>query len=178
MSGGLDSVCVASIVEPDFALFVNYGQLARNAEWSAAKRCAKSLGIPIVAVNIVGFFLTEMNAAPGPGARVTAARNLMLASAGVNAADARGLDEVVFGATRDDHADYPDCRGEFFDALSALSLAAYGVTVTAPALNWSKEQLFKRAPQAPVEHSFSCYSPVVESPCGVCNSCLERNALP
>ncbi|MFN0095447.1 MAG: 7-cyano-7-deazaguanine synthase, partial [Dehalococcoidia bacterium] len=99
-------------------------------------------------------------------------------------ADPAELRPAVFvGANAIDYSGYPDCRPEFYDALSeVLRLGSklgsqYGVRIAieAPIITMSKAEIARYAAElgAPVELTWSCYAGQ-ERPCGVCDSCVLR----
>jgi len=96
-------------------------------------------------------------------------------SLGVNYAAAAGADEVWFGASRDDRADYPDCRPEFVEAMDRLA-QAWDIRVRAPMIEWTRAQVQARARAlgVPLGLVWSCYEPLPGGkPCGTCNSCRQ-----
>ena len=101
----------------------------------------------------------------------------MLAQA-INYAAAKGATEVWYGATSEDHADYPDCRPAFVEAIAALAMADVGVAVVAPLLEMTKAEVVVLADKFGVDlgKTWSCYAPHEGEPCGGCNSCLSRDA--
>ena len=180
LSGGFDSTVLARFQSPDLALFVDYGQPARIQERASARAVGRVLKIPVEEVAVTGLALGSMADAAGvSGPRVVQARNAILCSIGANVAASTGLEVVVIGATANDHADYADCRAEFFDKMSASSESTSGVRVEAPFVEMSKKEVsdLAKSLDAPVSSSWSCYSPEGLRPCGSCSSCLERNAL-
>ena len=185
LSGGLDSTVMVADRLPTVGLFVDYGQPARIPERLAASGVAKILGFPLEVITVSGIALGSMDDPTGtPGPRVVAARNTILESLATNRAAALGIGVVLIGATRGDRDAYPDCRKEFFDDLSTLSVSTTGVEIHAPLVEMSRAQVVELGEQigAPVELSWSCYTPFPPADsmglgwgeCGECNSCLER----
>jgi 7-cyano-7-deazaguanine synthase len=92
---------------------------------------------------------------------------------------------VMVGANAIDYSGYPDCRPEFYAAMTeVLRLgsklgAAYniGIDIEAPIIGMSKADIVRYATElgAPISESWSCYQGG-ESPCGSCDSCLLRAA--
>jgi 7-cyano-7-deazaguanine synthase len=171
----VDSATILWSVSEPLGIFAHYGQPSARQEHDAAAALAEVRGCPLVVV-VASLDLGEMSAPSGaPGLRVVHGRNLALIGLAVNAAAARGLTSIAIGAHAGD-ADYPDCRPEFVDALSRLSLAAYGVQVDAPLLAMSRSDVVDRARQlgVPIDLCWSCYAPDQDGrPCGTCNSCRQ-----
>ncbi len=92
---------------------------------------------------------------------------------------------VMVGANAIDYSGYPDCRPEFYKAMTeVLRLgsklgAAYGVTmgIEAPIIRMSKVEIIRYGIElsAPLEETWSCYAGG-DTPCGGCDSCLLRAA--
>ena len=197
LSGGYDSTVLAAWANPKRGLFVDYGQPAATPERIAACAVAKKLEFPLDVISVTGMDLGSMGDPTGTtGSRVVAARNTMLVSLATNRAAALrdSLDDhgrplpfdrrvgngvVIVGATSGDREAYPDCRKEFFRDLSVLSQSTCNVKVEAPLIEMSKAQVAELASEigAPVELSWSCYTPKGLEPCGACNSCVERMAV-
>jgi queuosine biosynthesis protein QueC len=110
------------------------------------------------------------------GPRVVAARNQVFLSIAINYAATHGIDTVWYGACADDNQDYADCRPEFIEQMNALA-ATWGVTIEAPLIQMSKAQIWAELNTYGVRSDdvWSCYTPVNDQPCGVCNSCRSNN---
>jgi 7-cyano-7-deazaguanine synthase len=90
---------------------------------------------------------------------------------------------IVIGANAIDYSGYPDCRPEYYRAISeALRLGSkigttYGVPISieTPLIEKTKADIVRLASAlgVPLEHTWSCYGPG-PSPCGRCDSCLLR----
>lgn len=90
---------------------------------------------------------------------------------------------LVIAANAIDYSGYPDCRPEFYDAITeSLRLGSkigtqYGVPfrIATPLIELSKADIVNLAVSlnAPIEVTWSCYA-AGERPCGQCDSCLLR----
>lgn len=98
--------------------------------------------------------------------------------------EAASLRPAVFvGANAVDYSGYPDCRPEFYDALTeVLRLGSklgmqHGVRITieAPIIRMSKAEIARYADElgAPTDLTWSCYAGG-DAPCGTCDSCILR----
>lgn len=94
------------------------------------------------------------------------------------------LTPVLFiAANAIDYSGYPDCRPEFYQAVSqTICLGSklgtqYGVSIQieTPLIAKNKADIARLATEvgAPLRYTWSCYSGG-ERPCGVCDSCLLR----
>lgn len=102
---------------------------------------------------------------------------------GVAPAELEGA--IFVGANAIDYSGYPDCRPEFYDAISEVIRlgskvgTAYQVPmrIEAPIITMSKADIARYGTElgAPLELTWSCYAGL-ESPCGTCDSCELRAA--
>lgn len=103
-----------------------------------------------------------------------------------NGADPAALEGAIYvGANAIDYSGYPDCRPEFYDAItetirlgSKLGTAYHvPVRIEAPIITMSKAEIVRHGIElgAPLELTWSCYAGG-ERPCGVCDSCELRAA--
>ena len=182
-SGGYDSLAAAHyLLQSDrlaATLFVGYGQPAAEMERGACRRA--ELGVPHYEVSAPLPHLAKMADDDGkPGPRVVPGRNTFLASLGVNVAVQVGAGRVALGCTADDAEAYPDCRRAWQKSLSQLLWVTYGVTLSLPWVSLSKRAVAAeaRAYGWDMTEAWSCYTPWQGKPCGECNSCVERAALP
>ena len=170
-SGGVDSSTLLWLLaEQDLspvALFVNYGQAAAKAESAAVARVCKAVGAPLRNVRYSGMSF-------GSG-EIRGRNAYLLHTALIEFPASSGV--VALGI----HAGtgYADCSPEFVDVMQRSYDFHTGgeVTVAAPFLDWTKEQVYALAAQlkVPLEQTYSCES--ASQPCGECQSCLDRSLL-
>ena len=198
VSGGLDSAVALAIEakrgEAAAALFFDYGQKARRAEMSAARRLAASYGIPFdtIALPWLGRLsssaLVEGGAAlPRPDGEAlddpmseasravwVENRNGVMLNASAVAAAARGLRAIVVGFNREEAAAFPDNGPAFIDAVNAaLALGTRAeVIVRSPTIDMDKRGIVREGMRldVPWELIWSCYADGAEM-CGTCESC-------
>ncbi len=92
---------------------------------------------------------------------------------------------IFVGANAIDYSGYPDCRPEFYDAITEVIRlgskvgTAYEVPIRieAPIISMSKAEIAAYGTEigAPLELTWSCYAGL-EWPCGACDSCELRAA--
>lgn len=99
--------------------------------------------------------------------------------------DPKEIDVSIFlGTNALDYTGYPDCRGEYFEAMKSLLTIASKIGTTydleiklkTPFLNKKKEEIIELALSlgTPLEWTWSCYENE-EIPCGVCEACRLRD---
>jgi len=183
LSGGIDStVALAEAVTSGrecSALVFNYQQHAWLHELDAAAAIARHYGIDIAQCHIDGHFwrgasyLTGGNS--GPAQSYVPARNLLLLSHGIAAAESQGAREVWYGPNADDAPDYPDCTEAFVEAVrdAARTGTVAHVNVVAPHIARTKADVIARGLElgAPLHLTTSCAG---SGRCGVCKACVLR----
>lgn len=103
-------------------------------------------------------------------------RNGILISLATALADDMGFNSIYYGAHFDDYA-YPDCSGEFIDAISNCTQQGTinKLTVSAPFRDTKKADIIKLGLSlgVPYQLTWSCYEGG-EKPCCKCASCIDR----
>lgn len=203
LSGGLDSTTVAAIALSEgfevHALSFDYGQ-RHLGELQAAAKVSKALGISdhrTVRVDlraIGGSALTSDELAvpksgqAGGGGPIPVtyvpARNTVFLSLALGLAEVVGASDLFFGANALDYSGYPDCRPEYVEAFERLANLATREAVEgrsrfrihAPLMHLSKAGIIRRGLELGVDYSIthSCYDPVDERACGLCDACVLR----
>jgi 7-cyano-7-deazaguanine synthase len=202
-SGGLDSTVMLALAlaakRSCLALSFDYGQRHR-IELEAAKSITRHFGVEHKILNIDhGAFansslvadmnmplnrtLQQIDASPIPSTYVPARNTLFLAFA-IGQAEILQAQEIYFGPNALDHKNYVDCRPEYVKAYQSLiniatvqACEGSAPQLITPLLYLTKRDIVKlgREIKAPIEMSWSCYNPSVESkPCGRCDACILR----
>ncbi|HRZ87528.1 MAG TPA: 7-cyano-7-deazaguanine synthase QueC [bacterium] len=198
LSGGLDSATTLYYAlragYRAHCLVFDYGQRHRK-EVLAARRIARAAGAACEVVRIAlpwkGSALLETRAElPGnrrdPAKKIPAtyvpARNTILMSFALSCAEAIGASAVFIGANAIDYSGYPDCRPDYFRALSGVfargtkaGVEGRRISIKTPLLRMSKEEIVALGMRlgVPFELTWSCYAGE-KRPCGVCDSCRIR----
>jgi len=112
------------------------------------------------------------------------ARNTLFLSFALGICETHGAHEIHFGPNLMDQASYPDCRPAYLNAFQNLiDLGTkQAVESTPPQLITPLVKLVKAeiislglALKAPLELTFSCYSPLTDNkPCKRCDACTIR----
>jgi 7-cyano-7-deazaguanine synthase len=195
LSGGMDSTTLLAEAVQRFqkvrTLTFNYNQRHKR-EIESAKTVSDFYKVPNKVVDITminpllqGSSLTSDEVDVPKGhyeeksmqATVVPGRNTILLSIAAGHAASLGYSHVSFAAHAGDHAIYPDCRGEYVDAMNkVLSLFHYfPVKVWAPFLFGTKVQIIQAGLEmkVPYQLTWTCYEGK-ELACGKCGSCVER----
>ncbi|MBN1885343.1 MAG: 7-cyano-7-deazaguanine synthase QueC [Candidatus Krumholzibacteriota bacterium] len=198
VSGGLDStVSLALAVERGIAaavLFFDYGQKARRAELSAARRLAAHYALPFELIDLPWLGRLSASALVEGGAPLphpaapdlddpmsgasravwVENRNGIMLNAAAAVAAARGLETIIVGFNREEAAAFPDNGPAFLDAVNAsLALGVRcNLTVASPTIAMDKGEIVCEGVRlgVPWEIVWSCYDGEDEM-CGVCESC-------
>ncbi|MHC5537830.1 7-cyano-7-deazaguanine synthase [Singulisphaera rosea] len=101
-------------------------------------------------------------------------RNLLLVSKVAVWCRLRGIERLALGCLEANP--FPDSTPEFYSALEAVvNRAMEGrLRLLRPFDRLSKSQVLQRGTGLPLEHTFSCLSPISGRHCGACNKCAER----
>lgn len=192
LSGGMDSTTLAydliSKGHELYALSFVYGQ-RHHKEMDAAMRTASKLNIPHL---IIPIYPELVNNSALTGSEdipeghyadenmkktVVPNRNMMMMSMAIGYAINIGATTVAYGAHAGDHAIYPDCRPEFFEALQKVAGLCHfePIKLVAPYMNVDKGDIaiIGKNLNVPYQDTWTCYKGG-EKPCGVCGACVER----
>lgn len=107
-------------------------------------------------------------------------RNLLFLAHAACYAEIICAQEIYFSANADDIACYPDCRAKFsssFEQTANLG-SSHKVKIVTPFQNMSKIEIAKLGLhiQAPLHYTWSCYNPINNNPCTICQACVLRNS--
>jgi 7-cyano-7-deazaguanine synthase len=186
-SGGMDSTALASILRPDYCLFVDYGQRSAKGERRAAVAIAEMLNLKLVELDLdlkslgYGLLLNEENpieidAAPSP--EWWPFRNQFLATAGAAVALRVRAGNVLLGSVREDGDRHSDGTADFYARLDVLVAGQEGgVRVIAPAIATYAVELAResRLSAETLQWTMSCHKS--ELACGNCPGCWKRQRM-
>lgn len=184
LSGGLDSTALAAVTRPAMCLFVDYGQRAAKAERNAATVISTELGLRLeyLALDLRplgGGLLHDGQPLPGaPSPEWWPFRNQFLVTAAAAIALRHGLAAVHVGSVSGDGDRHVDGTARFFNQINDLTSMQEGnVTVSAPALDVTTEELIAQAGlrQSVLGWTTSCH--VSDLPCHACPGCWKRERV-
>lgn len=197
VSGGIDSAVMCKIIEKQgekiFPLFVDYGQIAAQKEWSACQQLFKECKFPPpIKVDLSGYGklipsgLTDVNQDIFKNAFLPGRNMLFLL---VGAAYACSLSEktIAIGLLSEKNHLFPDQTQEFIVNTNFALNSALGADtiIITPLIKFSKPDTIKLARHynIPLDKTYSCHSGH-DKYCGKCISCREiidseqRGSLP
>lgn len=112
-------------------------------------------------------------------------RNSILLSIAAGYTESISGNYIYIGAHQQDYSNYPDCRGEYFEAFNKMLEVANSkkftdmIKVETPILNMAKDEIIKLglSLNAPLHLTWSCYNDQ-DKPCLECPSCaIRQNAF-
>lgn len=191
LSGGLDSTVMVALMrrmQPRMAihtLAVGYGQkhlreIGYAAQSSIDLGCKQHRFVKVTLDLGVKEWdhlpvrtLEEIRASKNLNPAFLPGRNLILLSLALAWAEVLDVEAVAIAATLDDHAGFPDCRREFFDAVENAS----GRKVISPFTSMRKLEIVEmgsRWEEVDFAKTWTCYTPVLDKACGRCDACILR----
>lgn len=184
LSGGLDSAVMAKVIadegEPQFPLFIDYGQRSAEREWHSACNIAKHLDLqPIERLTIRDFgrlvssALTNESLHIVDRAYLPGRNTLFLLSAAAYAVDCH-CDKVAIGLLSEKHSLFSDQTSSFLRTAETLLSSSVGtsINIIAPMMMLDKASVIRIAHQLGISGTYSCHAGT-EVPCGVCIACKE-----
>ncbi len=156
-------------------MFVDYGQKTVARERKASQFAAKHYNATWIEFPLKNLpAITKTSLIHSTGSTEVQGRNAILISLATAYAQTIGAKLVCIGLQMQD-VDYGDAQPPFVRYLRKALKHAYNVTLVAPLLYKSKEEIGRLAAHlgVPLEVTYSCYyNP--SNPCGTCPSCIAR----
>lgn len=180
LSGGMDSIALTFWWRPAVAITVDYGQRPAKAEIQAAAAACDDLGIEHCVLRVDCSSLGSGDLAGAPALPIAPVRewwpyrNQLIVTIAASECVRRGVPGMVIGTVRTDGA-HADGTPRFIEALSSLlELQEGGLTLEAPAIEWTSAQLVRRS-EVPIEvlaWAHSCHTS--DFACGRCRGCAKH----
>jgi 7-cyano-7-deazaguanine synthase len=112
------------------------------------------------------------------------ARNTVFLSFALAWAEVLEANDIFIGVNALDYSGYPDCRPEYIAAFQRLAQLAtkagveglQRLEIHAPLIALTKAEIIQRGLALGVDYSLtmSCYEPIGDDACGVCDACQLR----
>lgn len=193
VSGGMDSITLLHEYKDRIALAItfDYGNNHAANEIPYARLHCERLGIKHLVIPLdfmhqyfKSSLLEGAEAIPeghyedeNMKSTVVPFRNGIMLAIACGIAESNSLTHVMIANHGGDHAIYPDCRGEFIEAMSeAMKCGTYeGITIEGPYTHITKTDIARRGAQLGIDYAetWSCYKGG-EVHCGKCGTCVER----
>ncbi|MCE9555397.1 MAG: 7-cyano-7-deazaguanine synthase [Planctomycetes bacterium] len=184
LSGGIDSIALGYWVRPEYAISVDYGQLAADAEIAASQQVCLMLNIQheVIRANCAEAGFGNMLARTEPSAGTTFEgpspewwpyRNQLLITLAAGRCIALGCKSLLIGTVASD-ARHRDGNAEFVNKMNELlSCQEGGISVVAPGIDLTSLLLVREAkvPLSVLGWAHSCHCANV--PCGSCRGCQK-----
>ena len=184
VSGGVDSSLIAVMLReqgtPQYPLFIDYGQRARDQEWAACQQIHLQYNLPTpVLMNLEGFgrlvhsgltseerHIAEEAFLPG--------RNLLFLLVAASYAVEKGAAAIAIGLLSEETHLFPDQTRSFIEQAEAMLAVTLGQTigVVAPLMDYRKAEVLYLAREKGINGTYSCHAGNAQ-PCGECISCQE-----
>lgn len=186
VSGGIDSLVMSKIIdtqgEKQIPIFIDYGQLAGEKEWSACRKVLKLADLPEpVKIDLSGYGklmpsgITDRRKNIHDDAFLPG-RNLLFLLIGGSYAHFKKVKKVAIGLLTEKSHLFPDQTERFIvNANIAINEALNdNIAILTPLMNFTKNDVFRLAKhyKLPISDTYSCHSGK-EKYCGKCISCLE-----
>ncbi len=180
LSGGMDSIAIAYMVRPKFALTIDYGQRAAGAELRAAEAVSAELGIShhtlspdlrsLGSGDMAGTAAHELARVP----EWWPFRNQMLVTLAAMKAVQLGASRILIGTLATDGAHLDGTR-TFLAAMREVLQEQEGkIELAAPAIEMTATELIKasKVPGEVLAWAHSCHT--ADYACGECRGCVKH----
>ena len=184
VSGGLDSSLISHMLVEEnqliYPLFIDYGQLAAEAEWDACSKIHAKLGIDTpVRMDLNGYGAIINSGLTSSEKHIrddafTPGRNMMFLLMASSYAFQVGANGVAIGLLSEQFSLFSDQTNKFLSEAQRAINTALGRTIeiVAPLMTFSKADVVKLAIEKGLSGTYSCHAGQSD-PCGICISCLE-----
>lgn len=188
VSGGLDSTVMSVLIKEEgleqYPVFVNYGQINKDREWSACLHNFQKLGLPAPRiVDVPGYGsafssgltnreLDIVQDAFLPG------RNMLFLLCGSAQAHQVNADAIAIGLLNERLSLFPDQRRSFLEPARLVLSETVGrpIQILAPLMSFGKSEVLAIAKEKGIRDTYSCHAGMVP-PCGKCIACREYAGL-
>jgi 7-cyano-7-deazaguanine synthase len=186
VSGGLDSTLVVKLALDEgvrvYPLFIDYGQIAKEAELKSCRDALLTMGIDQFKIAELSGFgkliksgLTDSNLNIVKDA-FTPGRNMLFLLIAAAYAYQKNADAISIGLLHESTSLFPDQTQEFLKKAEELIelIMGYKIKVLAPLREFVKADVIELANIKGITNTYSCHTGR-SVPCGECISCKEFN---
>lgn len=187
LSGGIDSLSLLYMLQPDIAVTVDYGQKPAAAEIEASQAACTQLSIEHEVVEIgcsqIGAgsmavdegvtWTTKLSAAP----EWWPYRNQLIITVAAAYVVKRSVESLIIGTVKGDQR-HGDGTANFVHLMDSLLQAQEGrLRLSAPAIEMTSSELVRqsKAPKSLIAWSHSCHTSNIA--CGTCRGCLKHSEV-
>lgn len=183
LSGGIDSICLAAQFRPDICLTVDYGQRAAKAELKISTQVCQTLSLRHITVKAdiaalgSGQMVGHDSSHLSENAEFWPFRNQFLVTLAGMVALNEGCTQIMIGTVKTDQR-HSDGSSMFLELLhQLLQLQEGGLTLVAPALEMTSEQLIEVSgtPLELLSWAHSCHTG--DLACGQCFGCNKHSRI-
>jgi len=184
VSGGLDSTLMSLMAHEEGVtiapLFVDYGQLSAEREWTVCRLLHERYGLPeVTKMDVSGYGKVVPSGITNPSLRINEdaflpGRNLLLLLCGAAYAYSLCTNAVAIGLLNPDDHLFPDQTPTFLRKAEDIIETTMGkhIAVLAPLIEFSKADILQMAAARGLYNTYSCHAGGAE-PCGKCVACVE-----
>jgi 7-cyano-7-deazaguanine synthase len=182
-SGGMDSTLMSIMIEGEgikqFPLFIDYGQINKEKEWSTCLEMHHRYELPLPQyMNLSGYGQLIKSGITDPMIKVQEAflpgRNMMFLLMGCAYACQTNSSSVAIGLLSDKSHLFPDQTSEFIQRAESFieTIMMRQIKIVTPLMQFAKSDIIELCQIKGIEGTYSCHKGT-DLPCGECISCLE-----
>lgn len=186
VSGGIDSLVVCKILEKEnqeqFPIFIDYGQLANEKEWTSCQKIFKKSNLPEPErIDLSGYSKSIKSGITDNSKDIyidafLPGRNLIFLVVAASYAYQKRIKNIAIGLLSEKNHLFPDQTEEFLVNANFAINSALGdyITILTPLINFSKCDVINLSKRynLPIDETYSCHSGK-DSYCGKCVACKE-----
>ncbi len=180
LSGGVDSICLAYLLKPDFAYTIDYGQISADREIYISKLICEKLNIchEIIKVDCEslgsGSMANKTSLKISPSTEWWPYRNQLLITLALMKALKNDVDEIHLASVKSDSF-HKDGTKEFYELINNLSQYQEGkIKVICRTIDYYSHELVNtyKVPLELILMAHSCHQSNIA--CGICSGCLKQ----
>lgn len=180
LSGGIDSICLAYKLKPDFAYTIDYGQIVAEREIYVSNFICQELGIKHKVIKVdcrnlgSGTLVNSENIDISPSEEWWPFRNQLLITLASMQGIKDGISELYLASVKSDGF-HKDGTEEFYQLANKLVSFQEGkIKIICPTLNYYSHELVIKynVPFKLISIAHSCH--ISNLACGKCSGCIKQ----